>query len=72
MMAVMAWLVRRKVFHGSECSPCRRRATLPAWKEAGFMRPDTSSQCRGVDTGAPFRARTEYAATVVAPGELRR
>jgi len=70
--AVSVCGVRRNVFHGSDRSPCRRFTTLPAWKLAGFMRPPTSSQCSGVETGAPDRARTEYAATVVDPGAFRR
>ena len=32
---------------------------IAPWKEAGFMRPPSSSQCSGVETGAPLRARTE-------------
>ena len=66
------WAPRRKAFQGSVCNPASRRGTVFTLKDAGFMRPPSSSQCSGVETGAPLRARTEYAATVVAPSALRR
>ena len=58
MAAVRVCGLRRNAFQGSERAPRRRRRRCPrgmTWLHA----PPSSSQCNGVETGAPLRARTE-------------
>src|SRR6516165_3610031 len=59
-------------FHGSCFRPPRRLPRLSSvyWLPP-LVRPN-SSHVTGADTGAPSRARVEYAATEVCSNELRR
>ena len=58
--------------HGSACSERSRADTFSIVKWSALTFTESSSQARGVETGAPGRARVEYAATAVAPRALRR
>src|SRR6516164_10964196 len=57
---------------GSVSRAARRWGTVATVKPSGRTPCSTSSQNSGVDTGAPGRARGEYAPIAVAPRLLRR